>query len=365
MQIKKIFTAILSMVLILAIALPSMASSKELKDLDSSIYKSEIEKLIEDEIISGYSDGTFRPKNHITRGELSKILVLALDLEENKEAAEHFIDVKGKWSQGYVGALCEAGIMVGHENKFGQDRNVNREELATILLRVFELEETVKEMDLSIEFSDADKVSDWAKDGVAFVSKIGLMNGIESKDFSINFQPKAFAERELVAKLGYEIKYNKKVYEKLIKELLGIGDIEKPEEKPKDELTKKETTEKDKPQDTETKGKKEENKPSYDSIVSKYHGELLALESSVDSELSSLISQAKEEYNNGVSAGEILSKYKGKVSSLEASTDAKVESILSSLSNELSTYDYDTSIVDEFRAEYQEKKDSARGSIEL
>jgi hypothetical protein len=44
-------------------------------------------------VISGYSDGTFRPENSVTRGQLCKIVVLAEGWLDNCPVPGHFSDV--------------------------------------------------------------------------------------------------------------------------------------------------------------------------------------------------------------------------------------------------------------------------------
>jgi hypothetical protein len=52
-----------------------------------------VETAVEHSIISGYSDGTFRPENNVTRGQLSKIVVLAEGWTEDCPEPGHFSDV--------------------------------------------------------------------------------------------------------------------------------------------------------------------------------------------------------------------------------------------------------------------------------
>lgn len=349
---KRIFNIILTILLIISIGIPSVVTAEGLKDLGDSKYKVEIEKLVEDGTINGYVDGTFRPKSGITRGELAKILAVTLNLKEDKDAAKHFIDVNGKWNQGFVGALYKAKIMIGiGPDKFGQDNDVTREELAVILLRIFGLEQVANELALDIEFIDGEGVASWANNAVAFANKIGLMNGIENENGSISFSPKAFGERELVAKLVYELKYNKEAYEEIIETLREKTNAEKPKE---------ETSTEQKLED----GKTSEDKPSYDSIVSKYMSSLTALQASVSAQADSLISQAKEEYNAnkntpGFSASDLYDKYMGIAQSVIAEVDGQVSSILTSLESELSGYGYDTSVVADLQAQYESAKSEA------
>lgn len=346
---KRITTIIMIIIFVFSFSISTIATSKLLTDIIDSNYKIEIEKLVEDGTINGYEDGIFKPHNTITRGELTKILSITLNLEEDKEAAVHFTDVKGKWNQGYVGSLFKANIMIGiGPDAFGQDNNVTREELAVILLRIFELEETANELELDVEFDDSELIASWAKNAVALAYKIKLINAIENNDNTHSFMPKGLAERELVAKLIYELKYNKENYDEAILKL-------------KDDVeglnSSIESTEEN--QDT----KIIENKPSYESIVSKYQNQLSSLESSLSSQLSSLISSAKEELKNGSTLGEVSSKYMGLAYSLEASADSQVSSILSSLSSELRNHGYDSSIVDSLQSQYEAAKDAAIGGF--
>lgn len=344
---KRLLTVILAMVLIVSFAIPSLAVTEGLKDLGDSKYKVEIQKLVEDGTISGYVDGTFKPQNGITRGELAKILAITLNLEEDKDAAEHFIDVKGKWNQGFVGALHKAKIMIGvGPDKFGQDNDVTREELAVILIRIFGLEETSNELALYAEFKDAETIASWAKNAVAFANKIGLMNGIENEDGLFSFLPKIFGERELVAKLVYELKYNREAYEEVIITIKEAVDAEE---------SKNETKIEEKPA---------ENKPSYDSIVSKYYAKLSSLESRAAQQAESLMTKAKAEYDankntSGFSASELYDKYKSIAEGIASEIDGQVSSILSSLESELSSHGYDTSVVGDFQAQYDAARSAA------
>jgi hypothetical protein len=44
-------------------------------------------------VISGYGDGTFRPNNNVTRGQLSKVVVLAMNWTDTCPSTGHFTDV--------------------------------------------------------------------------------------------------------------------------------------------------------------------------------------------------------------------------------------------------------------------------------
>lgn len=192
----------------------------------------EIEKLVEDGTINGYPDASFRPKEGISRGELAKIIFVTLELEENKDAADHFVDVRGKWHAGYIGELYDSKIMLGtSDTSFDADRNVSREELSLIALRIFDLEGLAGELALETDFKDKEDIASWSKDAVGVIRELGLINGIQVEDGGSKFQPKDFAERELVAKVVYELKYQMEDYKGLIEEILKEIKEEKKEGK--------------------------------------------------------------------------------------------------------------------------------------
>lgn len=68
-------------------------------------------------IIAGYSDGTFRPGNNVTRGQLSKIIVLAQGWGSCDTCGPHFIDVRPESPfYGYIEAAYDRGIISGYSD---------------------------------------------------------------------------------------------------------------------------------------------------------------------------------------------------------------------------------------------------------
>ena len=87
--------------------------------------------------ISGYSDGTFRPNNSTTRGQLSKIVVLAEGMAINTSGGPHFSDVatSSPFYQ-YVETAYNAGIISGYSNgTFRPNNNVTRAQLCKIVVQ--------------------------------------------------------------------------------------------------------------------------------------------------------------------------------------------------------------------------------------
>jgi hypothetical protein len=86
--------------------------------------------------ISGYSDGTFRPYNKTTRGQVSKIVVLAFDIPVDTTGGPHFTDVPaGDPFYIYVESAYHHGLVSGYaDGTFRPGANVTRGQLTKIVV---------------------------------------------------------------------------------------------------------------------------------------------------------------------------------------------------------------------------------------
>lgn len=333
--------------LVIVMLIPSMVMAQGPSDIGQSPYKLEIERLVEEGILNGYPDGTFRPEGNIKRGEFAKVLALALKLEEDPSTSSKFQDVKGLWHEGYIGAIVKEGLMIGRsEDSFDPENNISREELAVVLVRAFDLDGLLDRIEnIENKIDDLDQVSDWARPSVILVNNIGLMELRKTEEGNM-FLPKDLGDRQEVAKLTYELLLNMEAYEGAIEELkASIEELE---------VVDKDKTDKTKPSEDskDLNGPGEEGKdlekpegnkrPSQADIVAKYHAQLSSLQASVESQLNSLIDSAWDEAEDRP-IGEVYNEYKAIAQNLEASTDSTVSSIISSMVSELEAYGYDGS----------------------
>jgi hypothetical protein len=133
--------------------------------------------LKDQEIIEGYSDGTFKPDDYINRAEVAKIINEAfldkVDYEENC-----FEDVSaGEWYEEHICSLKEKGVVqgVGDGAKFEPSRTVNLVEAYKIIF------ETMEESRVFEDLGGADWYEPYLE--YADEKKIGLSNSFESKKF--------------------------------------------------------------------------------------------------------------------------------------------------------------------------------------
>jgi hypothetical protein len=91
--------------------------------------------------ISGYPDGTFKPKKELNRQEVAMIITKLLGLKSSA-SADGYIDAKSIsiWSKGAIGAVKDQAIMTGYpDGTFGSLHSVTRAEAITILNRALKV----------------------------------------------------------------------------------------------------------------------------------------------------------------------------------------------------------------------------------
>jgi hypothetical protein len=86
--------------------------------------------------ISGYADGTFRPFNATTRGQLSKIVVLARGWSLQCPTTSHFSDVPpGTAFYCFVETAYSRGIISGYaDGTFRPNNNITRGQLCKVIV---------------------------------------------------------------------------------------------------------------------------------------------------------------------------------------------------------------------------------------
>jgi hypothetical protein len=86
-------------------------------------------------VVTGYSDGTFRPYTNTTRGQLTKIVTLAIGWNINTAGGPHFTDVPvGSTFYDYVETAYNHSVISGYaDGTFRPGNNVTRGQLAKII----------------------------------------------------------------------------------------------------------------------------------------------------------------------------------------------------------------------------------------
>ena len=201
---KKISAFILSCALLLGgtLCVKAEESAFPFDDLVTDAwYTSGIEYVYENGIMLGMGNNKFAPAENVTREQVMQVLVTLEYTQPN--AYNHstgFDDVKtGQWYSRAITWAKAYNITSGvSENIFGLGQAVTREQLATFIKNY--LVHTGSEVNIegSLDaFEDADKVSDWAKEGMIFC----VSNGIIQGKSETTLDPKGYATRAELAQM--------------------------------------------------------------------------------------------------------------------------------------------------------------------
>lgn len=154
-------------------------------------------------IFSGYSSGKFGPSDTVTRGQIAVALWNMAGKPNAKSGAKNFPDVKS--SAYYYKAVHWAsswGIVSGYKNgKFGPNDNITREQLAVMIRNYAQksgvIDTTYGQGDYK-KFSDASKISSYARTAIGWCARRGIMSGSNNKVNPKNNATRAEAAKMLV-----------------------------------------------------------------------------------------------------------------------------------------------------------------------
>jgi hypothetical protein len=170
---------ILSLLLLAAMAasllvLPAQAAppANRFYDLNGDAY-AQVESLRLMGIMDGFSDGNFRPNGQLTRAQFCKMVVCALNAEDELglyRTVTVYPDVKpSHWAAAYINMASKGKNAISgfSDGKFYPDRTVTLGQAATILLRV-------------LGYKDENIGGVWPDSYLSFAASIGLTDGVDT-----------------------------------------------------------------------------------------------------------------------------------------------------------------------------------------
>ena len=112
------------------------------KDIKGIYAEENIRHLHDLGALEGYSDGTFKPKNSVTRAEFVTMLLNALKVEK-KSKSKGFKDTNKHWAKDAINTACDLKIINGfNDGTFKPDKTVTAAEAAKIITRLFVFKNT-------------------------------------------------------------------------------------------------------------------------------------------------------------------------------------------------------------------------------
>lgn len=224
---------ILSLVVGASLTFGMAAGVEAAKDTDNHWSSESVNYLYDRGVTKGYSDGTFRPDNSITRAEFVTFVNKLFGFTQKTNI--NFKDVKSDaWYYDQVAIAVKNGYVDGYsDNSFRPENKISRQEVAKIIA----IAGNIKAEGKAKNFSDQKAIGSWAKEYVDIVSSKNYMSGYGSDG---SFRPKNETKRgeaaKIIASVHKDVELEKKLEE---------------ERRLEEEKKKKEEEEK----------KKEENKP--------------------------------------------------------------------------------------------------------
>ena len=192
---KKVLSIVLSVALLLSLSIqvgrtPVHAATISFSDIQGHWAESSIKHAVTQGYVNGYTDGSFRPENSLTRAEFMKMLVAALGLETKTGGS-------GKWYKPYVDAAIAEGIYKkGDFANEAYEKSLTRAEMATVVVRAT----GVKDVE--------------PKQGLYLATSKGLIGGtspgeISADGFSTRAQAIVVIERMLSVNEGKQLPVDK------------------------------------------------------------------------------------------------------------------------------------------------------------
>ena len=182
-----LFGVILSLLLFSGVAY----SQSVLPDIQGTWAEKPIQKLIDQNIVDGYPDHTFRPEQPITRAEFAKLVAKTFHYDPgSKQLAP---DITGNWAQSYINAVGIQKVMnVFADGNFRPNENPNRAQLATMLDRILHLGTVQEKYSPEWQASFVDiPTNHWAFRAIEIADKLEIL----PPSFKTQFQPEKLVTR--------------------------------------------------------------------------------------------------------------------------------------------------------------------------
>ena len=204
---KKIFKKALAVILTAAMTLSMCLSAfaSVFPDVTEETYPwaiDAIEKMAEEGIIKGYDDGTFNPAKTVSKLESLVLISRILGFNDDVNSAlvssawnkygEEIEKYNLNYGQNEIAYLLIKGVLSTDEleeyiDELHRNDGLKRYEVAVLLTKALDAVKLLSNDDVTaLEYEDNSDIPASAKKHVAYISKIGLMQGLENNTFAPN-----------------------------------------------------------------------------------------------------------------------------------------------------------------------------------
>lgn len=118
-------------------------------------------------IVRGYEDGTFKPQGSITRAQAAVMVARAQNLDVGSAVSSQFTDMDSSWASAEVDALAATGVITGYsDGSFRPNKSIPRKEAVTMVAKAAGFQpsgEEIQELTAQVRSSPYSDVSaeDW------------------------------------------------------------------------------------------------------------------------------------------------------------------------------------------------------------
>ncbi|WP_150265397.1 glycosyl hydrolase [Paenibacillus tepidiphilus] len=166
-------------IMIISTAAPTLAASRLPEKLEGHWAEEAIAKWMQNGVVQGYPDGSFKPDRAVTRAELTAIINKMFGF--SLPASTPFADVpQDAWYAKDLAVAKQAGYYKGYPgNEAKADTAVTRQDAAALLAAVFSLNPATGAGKAA--FTDSASISDYALEPIQALS--GILNGYPDGSF--------------------------------------------------------------------------------------------------------------------------------------------------------------------------------------
>jgi trimeric autotransporter adhesin len=175
---RKFLAGSVSAALVATAVGPVAANAASFSDVDpNDSHAANINALVELGYIKGFTDGTFKPYQSITRGQVAKIFARILKdqgfkVPEDKKAFDDVpVDSQDQELVEAAAIVKAAGVMTGSGGKLNPAQPITRQQMAKVLVEAFDL---TKPADFTSKITDLDKADASFRDYIQTLEANGV-----------------------------------------------------------------------------------------------------------------------------------------------------------------------------------------------
>ncbi|WLR49022.1 S-layer homology domain-containing protein [Halobacillus litoralis] len=161
-------------------------------DITGTPFEEDLRALIEAGIMTGYEDGTYRPEKSVTRAEFTVFINKALELDETEldVSADQFSDIQVEdWYYDSIMTAYSHGLINGYpDGTFRPKEIISRQDMAVMIMNAADSKNIISERK-ELAFEDNDKIREYAVESVERLTNLGIISGKQHKDGSLFFAP--------------------------------------------------------------------------------------------------------------------------------------------------------------------------------